>query len=100
MSVVPTPNTFKKAHMNAEMCVFRRFLRDLRGQSLLVGGRGCVGRITAVGLGLTVWFGGVATADLVGVGWGLVLLGGGGGGGVKFFDTPRFPRGLNDALAC
>lgn len=67
----------------------------------MVGGNGWVGRMTAVGLEFTLGVCGVAAADLVGVGCGLGGgAGGGGGGGVRFFDTPRFPRGRIDALVC
>jgi hypothetical protein len=58
---------------------------------------GCDGSFGAVGSNRWVGVGGLGLADMLGLGWGL---GGGGGGGVKFFDTPRFPRGRIDALAC
>lgn len=79
------------------MCVFRPFLRDSMGQIPLGDAIGCSGSFGAVGSMRWVGVGGVGFADTLGLGWGL---GGVGGGAVKFFDTPRFPRGRIDALAC
>lgn len=63
----------------------------------LGGWVGCGGFGEAVGSKRWVGVGGLGLADTLGLGWGL---GGGGGGAVKFFDTPRFERGLSAALAC
>jgi len=57
---------------------------------------GCGGFGEAVGSKRWVGVGGLGLAAMLGLGGGL----GGGGGAVRFFDTPRLPRGLSAALAC
>ena len=81
MSVIPTANGFKKAHTNAQMCVFRRLLHDSMGHMPLGSWVGCGGFAEAVGSKRWVGVGGLGLADTLGLGWGL---GGGGDGVVKF----------------
>ncbi len=62
MSVIPTANGFRKAHTNAEMCVFRRLLHDSMGHMPLGVWVGCGGFGEAVGSKRWVGVGGLGLA--------------------------------------